>query len=270
MSTAWFESLALQRPIVAALASIACSAGACTSNQTTINSNCGVGTHLQDGECVPDEDGATSDSSTDDVSVVDSGPAESSLPDSHAGVDSASHDSRIDSVATETSTDVVDSGISDPCPLTPGLDCSGECGGPVAACGPYECTSTTGPLPTLITSYSEFPFVIRTPDHPGTDPNCQPRCGAGNTVWGIGIRLALPYGDSNDIRIRVGDDWSINHFFETLPFCIDPIVKPALGCYRTPNTGRGEWFVATIDPNAPARNITIDLVPPVTPGGSCE
>lgn len=249
-----------------------CVSTACTSNQTTINNvNCGAGTHLEDGACVPDDGDASVDTSSSSDSLVESettdsphaeiGVSDSVSADTHKSLDSTA-DSTIDSVSDES-----DSGPSDPCPPKIDINCATDCGGPTVDCASYTCNDAPGPPPILIGAYSEFPVTLRTPDHPGVDPNCQPRCGTDNTVYGIAIRVALPYGTgTNAVRIRVGPPWTINRFSEYAPYCMNPAIAGTPDCYKAA-TATGEWFVGTKDPDAPARNIYVDLAPA---GGTCE
>ncbi len=244
------------------------------SSTTTNNTiaNCGAGTELRDGVCVPLVDSGTP---TDDTSIgTDAMGADvaSSETDAVATGDATSGDAPTDGVGSDVvsdgSKDTIDAAPpGDPCPTHLDVDCSGACGGDASKCvSGYTCFGKFAFPPILITSYDKVPFVIRLPDHPGTDPGCQPRCGAGNTVWGFGVHVQIAGGARKDgFRARVSPPWQIYPYDPYFPFCTEAS-KPGGSCLYT-DGGDFNWFIGTSDPNAASRNATIEWVP--TGGDRC-
>jgi hypothetical protein len=103
---------------------------------------------------------------------------------------------------------------------------------------------------------------MRTPDHPGVDPKCQPRCGAGNTDYAMAFRLSLPFY-RRGVRITVGAPWLIAPYNTYYPYCMKPGGSPSppvSGCVYAP-VDFYDFMIVTTDPNAPSRNVIIEEPP---------
>jgi hypothetical protein len=261
-------------------------AGCSSPVETPANVQCGEGTTLVDDTCVA-IDGSVGDVATDDTRRAEDA-ADGTVP-SDGGVDGTPPDSSVGDSAGDTPPEVagdsaiggdadvaveigvevgkdaaevgIDALAADPCPATtPDVDCSGMCGGPSTLCvPPHTCDPTEAYPPVLINSFAQLPFTIRMPDHPGVDPKCQPRCGAGNIVWGFALRLNLPYAAGDGIKVTVGPGWKVYSFDPYHPFCF---FLPGYGqqchVYTVANFS---VFIGTTDPNAVSRNVLIEQVP---------
>jgi hypothetical protein len=206
-----------------------------------------------------DRDGP-SDSSPADSSLVDSAPETSDDSRSDMGVDVVvAGDGDGD---TAIGADTFDAIGGDPCPVPPpDVDCSAYCGGPTTLCTRrYTCDPTMSYPPVLINSYSQLPFTIRMPDHPGIDLNCQPRCGPDNTVWGFAVRFEMPYFKYDGIKIKVGPGWKVYGFDPYHPFCSFAPSNVGQQCWFV-DTAKLSLFIGTTDPAAVSRNVTIEYVP---------
>lgn len=236
-------------PAFLALAVVGCSSGPTLGSDIV----CGAGTVLVDGVCVAAPDASA------DANVVDDGGSGDVALETHA-------DGEPDSATVDTSSDVsADTKISDDdeCPLT-GLDlnCSSTCGGPTSTCASVKCATTTV-TNFAITSSSQLPFVMRTPSHPGKDPNCQPRCGPGDSVYGMALMVDVPPVDGYGIRVRVAAPWRISRFDLYRPWCYAG-TGSTCSIFILP---KPQIVISTTDPNAPSRNIYIDVAKTAT---SCE
>jgi hypothetical protein len=156
----------------------------------------------------------------------------------------------------------------DPCPnVAVAVNCSSTCGTSATACSGVSCGKAPLANAVTIRNYSDLPYVIRTPDHPGVDPACETMCaqpGVTDTVpvYAIRFDVAMQWATPG-VRLVVGAPWKIDYFVnsssqvcggadsvsgcELLPYEFNPIV------------------VWTDDPNAPSRNIVIEE----TDAGKC-
>ncbi len=203
--------------------------GCSTTNNTIVSPTCGAGTVLVDGVCVAADAAVTDTSSSSDVggdgAAPDTATASGDAPAEVAG----------------------DAGGADPCPTKPAaLDCSGMCGGAKGACDDRTCWKG-GDL-----AYAQLkapgPWIVRTPDKPGTNPKCA-RCGPKvvSTVM-VAVDTSTLSFPLNRVRFSVAPPWHLG-FSNS-------------GCPELPEQCKvAEGVVVyTDDPNAPARNVTIDLI----------
>jgi hypothetical protein len=284
------QGLVKKASALALLGAVGCSSPV----ETPANVQCGEGTTLVDDTCVvidgsvgdvatddarraedaadgtvasdAPKDGGGEDATSSDASVVDSAdgtpPSDSAIGgDVDAGVDGGGID-----VGKDAAEIGIDALAADPCPTkTPDVDCSGMCGGPSTMCVPrYTCNGTYGVPPVLITSYSQLPFTIRTPDHPGVDPGCQPRCGVDNIVWGFAIRVEILPFAYDGIKVSVGPGWKIYGYDTSHPFCLSSPSNLGQSC-RFDASSQYQVFVGTTDPAAPSRNVHVEFVPKGAP-----
>lgn len=209
--------------------------------------SCGEGTVEVNGTCVVADTGTPADSTAD---TTEQDVADSTTGDSM--MESAT-DANLDTQTSEADA----ASASDPCPaLTAKYNCSDTCGGPVG-CDAVKC----GANPLLrILDYPELPMVFRTPDHPGTDPNCAKNCaslGSAKTpLYGIGFRVVMPY-ISSGVRVRVDPPWSVHTFDVYRGFCEQDSYGQCIA-----NADRQSVLISTHDPNAPARNVYVERVDP--------
>ena len=147
----------------------------------------------------------------------------------------------------------------DPCPEGSVLDCSGQCGASAdPLCEKGYCGHDSGGIvlgSDFIPPYTDFPMTVRTPARPGLDPDC-------DCEWerfGIQFRVSNP--NDSTVRLSVEPPWWIEFDYRDYDDycrlgrdrhqCV--VVEDAIYAY-----------VLTSDPDAPARNLTIDW------GASCQ
>ena len=144
----------------------------------------------------------------------------------------------------------------DPCPTkTPIIDCSTSCGGPSANCAQATCAhSFYSP-----TSKPNFPYVIRTPSNPGTDPACVKQCGASSTTYGIGLGWNLQISTGFGMKVTVPKPWfvRVEKYLDPNHYCL----KGAEAQCSTVTSSAFDVYVLTNDPDAPAVNVVIEEVP---------
>ena len=220
--------------------------GCSSTTNNIVNSNCGPGTVLRDGVCVPD--------------ATDTGSDTTMAPDTTSNLDSgrdAAADVVVDTMtetAAEVASDAVDdgdsgidaAGLDDPCPAALDYNCS-------SSCGPKSCYSggcAYFPWPKIATSVKSK-LVVRTPSKPPdrscTDGICKHR-----------FMMAIDY-EWSSIRIRVGPGWKVGAASGAASVCVIPSsVKE--GCFFT--SSYHPVVVFTDDPEAPARNIVMDIPDP--------
>jgi hypothetical protein len=216
---------------------------ACSS--TTNVASCGAGTVMRDGVCVADPDAFP----VTDSAGVDGLPFDTKVEDA----DSAS----ADTTKSDSTTDGPSS-AADPCPSKAvDVNCSTTCGGINASCAQASCRNEW-PARIEITSEAQLPFILRTPDRAGVDPNCQPRCGADNTVFGLGIRINFSHYVK--LRYRAPAPWFTDGLGETTPYCAGSAKGEETHCFAT-ETDFQDLLFATRDPDSPSRNLVIELAP---------
>jgi hypothetical protein len=230
----------------------------CSGNSVSSLLSCGPGTHPVDGQCVPvaSDGGPSADAgpvqqqngpdASDSGGIIEdaSGAEYDSAPNSEGGI-------------TPESGPVSDG--SDPCPPTTAstpVQCDPACPGSTpSTCSMVTCASSATVMLNLGNSGDST--IVRTPDHPGTDPNCRTQCDSGPYVYGMGFILEPPFFP---VLITVGSPWVILTEGGAQPFCNVSGSVISQGCYflgqRTPNSLPQPVYIMTSDPEAPARNIT--------------
>lgn len=159
----------------------------------------------------------------------------------------------------------------DPCPSqTIGLNCSYSCGGPTKDCTSPTVEAITCQDPSTSPGDSfpifyptQFPFVLRTPSHPGTDPRCTAACNPPSTVFQILIDIhANLLAPATGVKVTVPAPWKVHMVTSDFNMCI-PASQPNCGA---DDYGSGSFIeIVTDDPDAPARNVLIErATPPVT------
>jgi hypothetical protein len=163
--------------------------------------------------------------------------------------------------------------VADPCPTeTIAIDCSNRCtdGGTDAcrkvACSRYDIRKGD---PSIVVVDVPAKVVLRTPDHPGKSDDCAVACGNWPNrtakAFGMGFKTALHGADG--VRVRVEPPWWIGDVLgiSSLYCPDDSQMDNAQGCYAM--RGERTFLIWTDDPNAPARNITIE---PIAMGQTCN
>lgn len=114
---------------------------------------------------------------------------------------------------------------------------------------------------------AKYPYVFRTPSHPGVDPNCEPACAdqtdfpdaMAPALYGMYVLVKPPEDSSKVLKVTVGEPWWIKITGEGRPyFCLD--WSPQQGCAVAPQNTGLTVMILTDDPNAPARNVVLDEV----------
>ena len=213
----------------------ACQGGqACTADGSWSTCDCG---------------GGTGGSGTGGSGTGGSGSGGAAGGDGSAGTGGSSGDASADGAGGTQWKD-------DPCPTKkPIIDCSTGCGGPSASCAQAMCTNTfysADPKPA-------FPYVIRTPSKPGTDPACVKQCGNGSTVYGIGLSWNLPVGGYVGMKVTVPKPWfaKIDYLNDPNHYCLTG-KESQCAVYGAVSQN---VYVLTNDPNAPAVNALVEEVP---------
>jgi hypothetical protein len=212
----------------------------CSSESAAV---CGAGTAPVDGVCVrvePDAAGgadtAVADSSSDALVVDDS-----AVPPADAAADAV----------TDTFA------LGDPCPKPAAqVNCAVMCGGPTTNCGAVKCGALPGDV--IHVKYAELtsPFVMRTPEKPGTDTACPTDCTAPVAKLVYAMRVVL---DSSPAayRITVSPPWRL---YASGPSGARYCPSKDYGqCLIAP--GFYDALIGTTDPNAVPRNVVIDRAP---------
>lgn len=226
------------------------------SNGPNFGPMCASGTVLANGECVL----APSDASS---------PAEDAgaprQDEASVGRDGAPPPP---SDAAAVDADAQASG-GDPCPpYVIDANCSSACGGPNADCEQVRCQMTDAASvapPVHLTSWSQLPFTMRTPDHPGVDPECDQTCTSifgqrGTAVdYGMAVWIDMPYPNYG-IRVFVDPPWQMLPFDGRIPWCASNPAAANSYCMYERNADL-QLLVFTEDPNAPSRNVRIEAAP---------
>jgi hypothetical protein len=255
---------------IAACCVPAAAAAACGGSPGSVNTTCGPGTVAENGSCqvVSSQDGSA-DSAIFDADL--DGDGTSSGKDANALDGVQSDDGSPDSVPDDAASPDGGPTQSDPCPYDPDsglsqdpsfIECDPHCGktypgfldASARLCPQTKCSA----MPTLPLSLGLGTTVMRTPDAPGTDPNCAVQCPNGDYVYGIGLQISASLGD---LLVRVGSPWEIIEYSQK-PFCADSHAVVATNCayvYVPATSGVVEdLYIMTKDPGAPARNITFE------------
>ncbi len=237
------QSRIAANPAPVLLAALAFALGCSASTSPSSGVQCGPGTVLEGTLCVAHDSGTTKG----DSSVpIDGSPT----PDTSTPV---SDSAKPDSVVVDTSP----SGGGDPCPSKViDVNCSTTCGGDKSKCSLVTCGSTTSDPALQITNYSQLPFILRTPDKPGVDPKCAKCDGALPGLYAMAVSISFPYA-LRPIRVTVGAPWMIGGFNRYYPHCA---FDGKSGCFAL-KSYRSDLVIFTTDPNAPSRNVVIDMEP---------
>jgi hypothetical protein len=215
---------------------------ACSSASNTHTSNCGPGTRLSDGTCYPVDSG--SDTSASDGPSGSDGQSDGAM-DAPTDVMTGSDAS--------TEQDASIGSMDDPCPTQTlnYLNCSTTCG-PQNTCSNDSCAHSG--VETQITSWSQLPYVIRTPSHPGMDQACPTNCGVVED-YALTVLIMLPPMGGTEVEVTVGPPWHVANWGGGTGGSSCPFGDAgACGQYLINGTTVGVW---TDDPNAPARNVVI-------------
>jgi hypothetical protein len=151
------------------------------------------------------------------------------------------------------------------------MDCGQTCGAGTVNCGSVTCFGDTQGVDDTYIPTLPIPAIARTGDAPET--NCDIACEGEppgmfeNIVSGYAFRLeSLATGLVPEVH--VGPPWWIDTIVQTEGNLFCPYDPPpgsrAQGCLAEGNGGTDETYVFLVwtdDPNAVARNITIDAVP---------
>lgn len=219
---------------------------ACRSEDGDSGPSCGPGTFDRDRVCVP---------ATGGTNTGGAGGAEASVTGGTAGLAGGEGDaSPPDAPAQDGDAQDQD----DLCPTTPVLlNCASDCGGPSPACSDPGVTCSKYPTTVSAKEHKAFPWVVRTPSHPGTDPDCAGLCSSGPApAFGVSVDIGVPPDWVYDLRVTVAPPWRV--FLS--PFAEFCMTGSASGCV----VGQGaavSVHLVTDDPNAPARNALIERVP---------
>ncbi len=226
--------------VPASIASGICAViAACSSSSHPSGSACEGSCTSQDGSADQQVDTAVGNEASD--------VAETSLTEGSADAVSDGSD------ASEAADVGPDAAPDDPCPSQTNnyVNCSSTCGSS-SNCSTLSCGSMA--VPIELTSWSQLPFVIRTPSQPGSDPACPTDCGVPE-VYALTFLANLPaMTPAADLEVTVGAPWNVSIFSGVTggPSCPGS-AKP---CLVSPGQSPviGVW---TSDPNAPARNVVI-------------
>jgi hypothetical protein len=222
-------------------------AGGCSGSDTTFGPSCGAGTVLHDGQCVV----ASSDAGQADALVDRADGSESA--DVMASVSDAPSGSVSDAPAS-----AADAAPSDPCPVASysiAQNCDSTCSTlSTTSCSQARCGSG-GQAASI--SFISSPLAVRTPDAPGTDPDCATECPGGGVAYAMTDLLVV----SKDVDVRVAAPWAV--YFQPAngptPFPTCPLPAQTSSCVHVPASAtEGALFIVTNDPQAPARNVYIE------------
>lgn len=238
---------------VAAVATVACSSGGdAIEGDPGVAKQCGPGTYESSGTCLPEAADAASDTSIDGGGSGEGG-ADDGSPDAAGDeLGDSSPDAPMDTASTW---------IDDPCPLAGTgiqVNCDLPGGAPACSAGLNPCSATACGAPgggIDVYSSAQYPYWMRTPSHPVALWECVSLCGAGDTIFGMGVHLE---GLNADFRVTVAAPWKIVQ--GTSPGYCMSAAEPS-ECVVIPEAPNVYVAIVTNDPNAPARNVRIERVP---------
>jgi hypothetical protein len=220
---------------------------------------------LAEGRCPSNGDAASAD-----VAVA----PDSGSPTADAAVDATALEGGGDATALDASSEPdaeTDGGTeasgpsADPCPTASGSihllhDCDPACCSADPSCaawGAGSCASATcGAGPELMPLNESF--YVRTPDHPGVDAKCAANCPSAGFVYGLGFKVNLSVSGYYRLLVGVGDPWVILPLSPT-PYCPATPSHAQTGCDALFVSNGDTIYIMTTDPNAPARNITLEF-----------
>jgi hypothetical protein len=163
--------------------------------------------------------------------------------------------------------------VAEPCPGEAlQVDCSNQCSdGGAVSCDEVACSrfDVRAGDPSIAVIDVPARVVLRTPDHPGKSDDCAIACGNWPSrkvrAFGMGFKTALHGADG--VRVRVEPPWWIGDILglSSLYCPDDSQMDKGQGCYA--QRQERTFLIWTDDPNAPARNITIE---PIERGQGCN
>ena len=250
------HGLALRRELVAVFVVSACTGCGETSSEV-FPLSCGPGTVESGSACVPVDSGG-GDSSGDEGHPPGDAPEESELEADVVSVDAPTpSDAPEGSVAAIYAAE--EQNFGDPCPTEPLLvNCGADCGGMTPNCQQTTC-GAEGPA-IMINDASMLPAVMRTPDRPGKLCEC-----SDGTVFAMRILVqeGLPHSGPVNLRATLGPPWQIASGLNWSSVCQSAQTQYdecLLTDYGTSSSPGRAFVFSTNDPDAPARNIRIELV----------
>ncbi len=276
------------RKIAASLIAVVATA-ACSGSSVTEASYCGANTIPVNGVCIAVDAGsgaesgpAGSDAGADATDNTPDAPAsgeasgEAALPDSAGGPP----DSSVETGPAEGGVDGGDDApfeggadTNDPCPpiqngssalyidCDPQSNCDLNMKSPLSMCQQMTCAMGGTYTDGAATNYPATWF-IRTPEAPGIDSTCARDCPSSPWVYGLSVTLGADTRapvDQMGYKVAVPPPWFVVSG-TTTPFC--PIsTSPAAGCAWFDGSRDTTFYLVTGDPNAPARNVSIQYSP---------
>jgi hypothetical protein len=238
--------------------------------------NCG-GTTVA--PCTSGSDPTNGSCESADEAGLDAQAETGTTSDGANGADVASDSSNAgsnDASPVDAPTDQGESAASDPCPganMPPVFaDCAGDCtdsSATAAQCTFLACPSGADPsLNPNIVTVTTFPGIIRTPSGPSSacEAMCAPDAGPGphdDVTSAVVFAVHLP--PATWVQVTVDPPWWVQGLGSP-----SGISSPDVVCADTNLSYRSSpciWWdgryieVGTNDPNPPARNVTIELVP---------
>jgi hypothetical protein len=239
----------LASAIIIALAIAACSS-------TKGGATCGPGTTIEGNECLAmPADSGVADATNDSAPTAEASAGDTSANGADASRDGATTVDGAEDSAKETGPD----GQADPCPQVPVAivyDCAGDCGPGIlndSDCQSATCAGgkTLSAYPYNLDSTAE---VIRTPSTPGTDPVCAANCPSVGWAYAFGVTVN-PQSPAQNYKISVAAPWQL--LVESTTNCLDASFYQPISCLNFYSSASQTFYVLTKDPNAPARNLTI-------------
>jgi hypothetical protein len=258
------------------VASLLAFVAGCSSGPTDVVGapvNCGAGTTLSGSDCVAADGGLE-----DATSGFDAHAADGATTADATTADVTLQDGSADARPPEDASNADGSGEAgepppDPCPeQTPPpvdvgyIDCDSTCCAANADCdgnvpeATYCTDSTCSTGPFMVRDQGVDSFIVRTPDHPGSNATCATRCPGSGFAYGVGVTLDPTH--VTPVQVTVGPPWEIVGY-STTPYCPDSNSTVATtGCLFLNALAGGSIYIMTKDPNAPARNVTFTLANP--------
>jgi hypothetical protein len=237
---------------------------ACGGSSTTVPAPdvmaCGPGTVLNHGECVVAGD-ANAMTNQDALSSADSPSSSMSDTADALGLMDVLEERE---GSFDVNLDTSPSG-PDPCPSGGAItSCDPQCDADprvISLCAMSACANSA--IPFLIRP-QQPQVLIRTPNAPGSASGCVAQCPSGGLAYAIGFSLTQSY----PLSIRVSAPWMIlTSATSSTPYCQDSGAQPPTSCVTIPNNFSGWFDIVTTDPNAPARNVEVQIISP--DAGAC-
>jgi len=219
---------------------IGCLGCSTTNNTTVVDTKCGPGTELVDGTCVPTSMDAAAD--------------QSSPPDTATPLDSSTTDGSLVETAPDAPVDTF--ALGDPCPAKPvDVNCSSSCAGSPTQLNCSKVKCGTPFASTLRVKETDLPFVMRTPDKPGTDPACAASTCAPTSALAYGMFIRTVFLAGNYFKATVAPPWQFYQHTGGDYYC------PAAEWGQCIVAAGTDVLVGTRDPSAVPRNVVFEPVP---------